>query len=134
MKITRASLAEAARSRVGGAIKKGELKPPQDFACTDCGGEATQYDHRDYRLPLVVEAVCDPCNRKRPPALPESSVNSSEAHWYSPTGRKKSMKFQMRMHGDDHRLLMSMADLDRLSMSEWIHNQIRAEAKRRGLK
>ena len=134
MRVTRASLAEAARSRVQGAIRKGELKPPHYFDCTDCEAGATQYDHRDYRLPLVVEPVCDPCNRKRPPALPEGAVNSSEVHWYSPTGRKKSMKFQMRMHGDDHRLLMTMADQDRLSMSEWVHKQIRAEAERRKIK
>jgi predicted HicB family RNase H-like nuclease len=48
--------------------------------------------------------------------------------------RRKVKKFQMRMHPDDHRRLMQLADLDRVGMAEWLQNKIRAEAKRRKLK
>lgn len=40
----------------------------------------------------------------------------------------------MRMLPEDHRHLMQMADLDRVSMAEWIQKMIKSEAKRRGLK
>jgi hypothetical protein len=33
-----------------------------DYACSDCGGVASEYDHRDYAAPLVVEPVCRRCN------------------------------------------------------------------------
>lgn len=48
--------------------------------------------------------------------------------------RRKVKKFQMRMHPDDHRKLMMLADLDRLSMAEWVQNKIRDEAVRRRVK
>ena len=35
------------------------------YACTDCAGVATQYDHRDYGRPLDVQPVCRSCNCKR---------------------------------------------------------------------
>ena len=47
--------------------------------------------------------------------------------------RRKVKKFQMRMHPDDHRLLMKLADLERLSMAEWIQGQIRTAAKAKSL-
>lgn len=36
-----------------------------EYACTDCGGVASQYDHRDYARPLDVEPVCASCNIRR---------------------------------------------------------------------
>lgn len=48
--------------------------------------------------------------------------------------KRKTKKFQMRMKPADHRLLMKMANQDRLNMSEWLEEQIRNEAKRRKLK
>ena len=36
-----------------------------EYACTDCGGTAEQYDHRDYSRPLDVEPVCRRCNHRR---------------------------------------------------------------------
>jgi len=48
--------------------------------------------------------------------------------------RRKVKKFQMRMHPDDHRMLMKLADLERIGMAEWLQNQIRLEAKRKGVK
>jgi len=48
--------------------------------------------------------------------------------------RRKTKKFQMRMHPDDHRRLMQLADRDNMSMAEWIQKAIRDEAKRRKLK
>lgn len=48
--------------------------------------------------------------------------------------RRKVKKFQMRMHPDDHIKLMKLADLDRVSMAEWVQNKIRDEAMRRRIK
>lgn len=36
-----------------------------EYACTDCSGVASQYDHRDYSRPLDVEPVCAGCNHRR---------------------------------------------------------------------
>lgn len=47
------------------------------YACVDCGGVATQYEHRDYRFPLVVEPVCKSCNLKRGRARFPSSADYS---------------------------------------------------------
>ena len=48
--------------------------------------------------------------------------------------RRKTKKFQMRMHPDDHRRLMKLADLDGMSMAEWIQEAVRKEAERRKVK
>jgi hypothetical protein len=47
------------------AVAIGMLKPVTAFVCVDCGAPATQYEHRDYSKPLVVEPVCKSCNIKR---------------------------------------------------------------------
>jgi hypothetical protein len=61
-----------ANGRVRMAVKKGELPDlkAQEIPCVDCGARATSYDHRDYSKPLEVEPVCNKCNSKRGPALP----------------------------------------------------------------
>ena len=51
----------------------GEVPPPEDFTCVDCGRTAQSYDHRDYDRPLDVVPVCRSCNLKRGPAkMPEA--------------------------------------------------------------
>lgn len=51
---------------VSKAKRKGLLPPlTGDIPCDDCGGPATQYDHRDYRYPLWVAPVCRRCNIRR---------------------------------------------------------------------
>ena len=55
---------------VAAAIRGGQLAPAKTQACTDCGGPALDYDHRDYNQPLKVEPVCRSCNKKRGPAIP----------------------------------------------------------------
>lgn len=60
-----------AHSAVAYAIKKSVLPPiNKDTKCVDCGGQAKHYDHRDYNKPLEVEAVCQKCNMRRGPAIP----------------------------------------------------------------
>ncbi len=58
----------AAVSAVAKAVRKGDLRPASAFACADCGGAASQYDHRDYTKPLQVVPVCRSCNVMRGPA------------------------------------------------------------------
>jgi hypothetical protein len=55
--------------KVGKAIKAGKLPSPKTLLCSDCGNSATEYDHRDYSKPLIVEAVCHSCNVKRGPGI-----------------------------------------------------------------
>ena len=59
------------QSIVASARARGELADPRTFDCTDCGGGATEYDHRDYNLPLKVEPVCRGCNARRGKAIPK---------------------------------------------------------------
>lgn len=51
-------------------IKAGRLSKASAFKCVDCGNKAQCYDHRDYREPLKVEAVCRGCNNRRGRAQP----------------------------------------------------------------
>ena len=56
-----------AAAAVARARRHGELVPPSDFACMDCGTQAQVYDHRDYSRPLDVQPVCLKCNSRRGP-------------------------------------------------------------------
>lgn len=62
-------LQQRAISRVGQAVFRGDIPKPSELKCTDCGGSATSYDHRDYRRPLDVEPVCQRCNLLRGPDI-----------------------------------------------------------------
>lgn len=57
----------AARGVVAREIRAGRLAnlKTQVVPCSDCGARATQYDHRDYSRPTMVEPVCHVCNRLR---------------------------------------------------------------------
>ena len=58
------------------SIKTGELKLLDgSVMCADCGKPASDYDHRDYFLPLTVSAVCRSCNHKRGSAMNSSYSN-----------------------------------------------------------
>lgn len=48
-----------------------------DYECVDCGGVATEYEHRDYAKPLEVEPVCRGCNLRRGGARYPSAENYS---------------------------------------------------------
>lgn len=60
-----------AHGAVQAAIKRGLLPSLKsgDYACTDCGGIALEYDHRDYGRPLDVDPVCRSCNKQRGTAI-----------------------------------------------------------------
>jgi len=134
MQISRAKIAEAARGRVKVAVDRGKLAPPHDFDCSDCGGAATQYEHRDYREPLKVEPVCDPCNRKRLPALPEGFIDSADVDWYTPSPyRTRDKKLQIRMFLDDYKALKALASGEGISMSDYLARFVRREAKKQGI-
>jgi hypothetical protein len=51
-------------------IARGRMQKASAFACVDCGGQARDWDHRDYTKPLEVEPVCRSCNKKRGPGHP----------------------------------------------------------------
>lgn len=55
----------AAQAAVARARRHGELVPPSDLDCVDCGKKAEVYDHRDYSRPLDVQPVCRGCNGRR---------------------------------------------------------------------
>lgn len=68
---------------VAKAVKLGQLpKLDGSIACVDCGGIATDYEHRDYSKPLDVEPVCRSCNKLRGPAKGHESLvlRRSKAH------------------------------------------------------
>lgn len=58
----------AAHREVAKAVREGLIPPASERICSDCCKPATEYDHRDYRYPLMVEPVCHSCNVKRGPA------------------------------------------------------------------
>lgn len=76
-----------AHSMVAAAIKNKDL-PVLDgsIKCADCPKPATQYDHRDYDRPLMVEPVCAACNRRRGAGL--NGLN----------GRRRSVRARQEFH------------------------------------
>lgn len=62
-----------AHKAVAKAKREGLLPDPKALSCADCGGSATEYDHRDYAKPLSVDAVCRGCNARRGPAIQQLS-------------------------------------------------------------
>jgi len=56
------------------AVRSGVLPKAKTLTCVDCSKPAEHWDHRDYRKPLVVEAVCRVCNFNRGPALWREAV------------------------------------------------------------
>lgn len=61
---------ELAHRYVSVAVWNGDLpKLDGSVACVDCGKPAQEYDHRDYKKPLEVAAVCKVCNSARGPGL-----------------------------------------------------------------
>lgn len=63
-------LQKKAHEKVKNAMARGQLLPPSQLTCRDCGETAECYDHRDYRKPLDVDPVCTRCNIRRGTALP----------------------------------------------------------------
>lgn len=59
-----------AQTEVAKARRRGVLPAPRAYPCSDCGTQATEYDHRDYNAPLVVQPVCRDCNARRGRAAP----------------------------------------------------------------
>jgi hypothetical protein len=62
-----------ARGLVNRAVKCGAMPKASALACVDCGLPAKCYDHRDYRKPLKVDAVCDLCDSRRGAGQPYNS-------------------------------------------------------------
>ena len=58
-------LRKVAINLVAKEIRSGRLDPAKSFDCVDCGGPATEYDHRDYSKPLEVDPTCHKCNLAR---------------------------------------------------------------------
>lgn len=81
---------EAANLAVAKAIRDGEMLHPSNFHCADCGGVATEYDHRDYSRQLDVDPVCRKCNQARGPGLPvQGYFSAAIANGVSPYRTKK---------------------------------------------
>lgn len=55
---------------IANQIRVGALAHPSAMKCVDCGCQASEYEHRDYNYPLMVEPVCRRCNLLRGPAIP----------------------------------------------------------------
>lgn len=73
-------LRERAWGAVSAAIKAGTIAHPQSLQCIDCDNPAWCYEHRDYRKPLDVQPVCQGCNNRRGPALPEIREGDGTRH------------------------------------------------------
>lgn len=61
-----------AQAEVSRAKAVGALRAPRGLACTDCGGSAVEYEHRDYNRPLDVQPICRGCNLRRKRAIPRA--------------------------------------------------------------
>jgi hypothetical protein len=58
--------ARSALEKVWRAVRKGLIaRLPDGRKCADCDALAVVWEHRDYRKPYEVNAVCVRCNKKR---------------------------------------------------------------------
>jgi hypothetical protein len=55
----------AANAVIGREIARGRMTKAKEHLCVDCGSQAFDWDHRDYRKPLEVVPVCRGCNVRR---------------------------------------------------------------------
>ena len=83
-------LAYAAHKAVADARRRGELAAPSSQPCADCGGAATDYDHREYAKPLRVDAVCRGCNLRRGSAIDALARNTSRITPRAPTDHQEA--------------------------------------------
>lgn len=67
-------------NEVNKALRRGIIRPARDYACVDCSGQATEYDHRDYNFPLSIEPVCRGCNARRGKAIPRQWAPNELRH------------------------------------------------------
>ena len=56
--------ADSSRKVTKGFVEKGFLPDPKTLKCKYCESMATEYDHRDYSKPKIVDAVCHACNNR----------------------------------------------------------------------
>jgi hypothetical protein len=52
------------------ALAEGRIPPAATQVCADCGGSADVWHHPDYRKPLTLTPLCDPCHARQPMAKP----------------------------------------------------------------
>jgi len=65
-----------ARARLNHEIRMGRIQSAKLLLCVDCGNPAKRYDHHlGYENPLLVQAVCFPCDGKRSRARGEHKLN-----------------------------------------------------------
>jgi len=109
---------EEAMTEVAKAIRDGRLSHPSELSCSDCHGQATEYDHRDYRRPLDVDPVCRRCNLLRGPAIPVPGFfSSSIRQGYSPYRLNKRVRQLFEAIGADPSVLDDMPPL--LTLDHW---------------
>ena len=83
---------------VKAAVKRGTLSrlPSPGIYCTHCrvpGRLAMAYEHRDYRRPMDVRAVCDGCNRRL------GSASGHFKHWPLDESESDFTSFTFDRHG-----------------------------------
>lgn len=63
------AISNRACRKVKQAVAAGHIAPiVEGTKCVDCGGQAQEFDHREYCKPLAVDPVCHRCNLRRGPA------------------------------------------------------------------
>lgn len=105
------------------AVRTGKLpRISPHTRCVDCGGRATEYDHRDYSTPLVVEAVCHACNLSRGPA--QVPVGTPDVN---PSDR---ILVTLNFTPSTHAAVKAAAQAKGQSMTRWIEAALATAAKR----
>lgn len=79
--VTPRELRYLARNKWTHARRKGLIESAVGKQCVDCGGEANQYDHRNYIKYLEVEPICGKCNSNRPEAYPPINGRKVYVPW-----------------------------------------------------
>ncbi|MBB5414068.1 hypothetical protein [Paraburkholderia atlantica] len=109
------------------ATQEGSLPAPSALKCSDCGCQASVYDHRDYNKPLDVDAVCQSCNLKRGPAIPRKGFfahmfATGHAHYrtrHRMTALFKAMNLEADLSGLPSRLTIEHWLPFKAQLLEW---------------
>lgn len=108
-----------AMAAVYAAIREGVLLHPTECKCVDCGAQAHQYDHRDYRRPLDVDPVCRSCNKRRGPAIPlDGSIEARIRAGYAPYSLRSTTEKLFKLMGLP---VDALADMPKtLTLDHWL--------------
>ena len=135
MKLTPREVRYSATNKWTGAKQAGLIPNIKEFVCSDCGCQATEWDHRDYTKYMDVDPVCAKCNVARGEGYPKINSASIEVEWAvfgkKPIHDQKTEVVKFRLSDQELTALRKLAEKNGVGVSDLIRGLIRQSAQRK---